>query len=385
MSMSLPPPPHEAVARDISWSGTEIAAVALATAAELGIVIAGALNIAPIAELAAVHAGVGLLLGLVTMPLSAGNRGNPALLLFVISLFAFGPLGPLGTGLTMALHRGFARRATPFEQWYAALFPKVTTTRTQTVYERVALRGGGPPQRGTVAPFLDVMALGTVRQKQVVIGMIADEFHPKFAAALRGALNDSEPAIRVQAATAFARIESQFLERSLMLEAAHTACPEDTDVIFALARHHEACAESGLLDDGRARTELAGALAYCEHVAEARPDDHIVAEAVARLLLRLGRPEAALPRLRPFITRPGVSPETQAGYFACLFRLGRFAQLREACRHAEAESNFASLPIDFADARRLWANAATTQTEPPRSAPGARVSAGRMVDIGIAA
>ena len=385
MSMSLPPPPQEAVARDISWSGAGIAAVALATAVEFGIVIAWALNMAPVAELAAVHVVIALSLGLGSVPLSAGNRGSPALLLFVISMFAFGPLGPLGTGLTMALHRGFARRATPFEQWYAALFPKITATRTQTVYERVVLRDGGPPKRGTVAPFLDIMALGTVRQKQVVIGMAADEVHPKFAAALRGALNDSEAASRVQAATAVARIESRFLERSLILEAAHAASPEDADVTFALARHHEACAESGLLDDGRARTELVNALAYYEHVAKVRPDDHIVAEAVARLLLRLGRPEAALPRLRPFITRPGVSPETQAGYFACLFRLGRFAQLREACRHAEAEANLASLPIGLADARRLWSNVTTTQAESPRSVPGAHVSISRMVKIGIAA
>ena len=67
------------------------------------------------------------------------------------------------------------------------LFPKITATWTQALYRRIVLRGGGPPKRSTVAPFLDIMALGTVQQKRVVIAMIADKFHPAFAPALQSA------------------------------------------------------------------------------------------------------------------------------------------------------------------------------------------------------
>ena len=331
MTASAPLPPQEATSHCCAWSGAAIAAALLATAAELGIVTAGILDAAPTPALVAAHVGIGLSLGLGLLPLSPRSRGNPTFLLFMICIIAMGPLGPLGTGLTVALRRGFARRATPFEEWYAALFPRITTTSTRTLYERIVLRGGAPPKRSTVTPFLDVMALGTVQQKQAVIGMATEAFHPAFAPALRSALNDAEPAIRVQAATAFARIEGRFLNRSMMLQARRAERPDDAGVILELARHHEECAESGLLDDGRAKTELTDALACCERVDAMRPGDRVVAEAAARLLLRLGRPEEAMLRLQPLATRSDASPAALTGYFACLFRHGHFGRLRQAC------------------------------------------------------
>ena len=164
-----------------------IVAAVVATAAELCIAGAGVLNLAPILALVAAHVGVGVALGLCLVPLSAPYRGNPVFLLFVIGLLAMGPLGPLGTGVTMVLRRIFARRATPFEEVDLALFPRITMTQTAILYERIVLRGGGPPKRSTVAPFQDIMTLGTVQQKQAVIGMIADGFRPVFAPALQSA------------------------------------------------------------------------------------------------------------------------------------------------------------------------------------------------------
>ena len=107
--------------------------------------------------------------------------------------------------------------------------------------------------------------------------------------------------------------------------------PDDAGVILELARHHEECAESGLLDDGRAKTELTDALACYERVAAMRPGDRVVAEAAARLLLRLGRPEEAMLRLQPLATESDASPAALTGYLACLFRHGHFARLRQAC------------------------------------------------------
>jgi polysaccharide biosynthesis protein PelE len=371
MTASAPLPPQEPSSHCCAWSGAAIAAALLATAAELGIVTAGILDAAPTPALVAAHVGVALSLGLGLLPLSPRSRGNPAFLLFLICIIAMGPLGPLGTGVTVALRRGFARRATPFEEWYAALFPRITTTSTRTLYERIVLRGGAPPKRSTVTPFLDIMALGTVRQKQAVIGMATEAFHPAFAPALRSALNDAEPAIRVQAATAFARLEGRFLNRSMILEARRANCPDDAGAVLELARHHEECAESGLLDDGRMKTELTDALACYERVDAMQPGDRVVAEAAARLLLRLGRPQEALLRLQPLATGSDASPGALIGYFACLFRHGHFARLRHACHLSGRHIDLTPLPNSIGEALRLWTEVAVKHSAPVTVAVGA--------------
>jgi hypothetical protein len=354
----------EPSSRGGTWSGAAIAAALLATAAEVGLVIAGIQRAAPVPTLIAAHVGVGLSLGLGLLPIFPRSRENPAFLLFVICLLAMGPLGSLGIGLTVTLRRSFARRATPFEEWYAALFPRITTTPTRALYERIVLRGGRPSKRSTVTPFLDIMALGTVQQKQAVIAMATDGFCPAFAPALRNALNDSEPAIRVQAATAFARIENRFLNRAMTLQAGLAERPHDADVILELARHHEECAESGILDDGRAQTELTKALAYYERVAALRRGDGMVAEAAARLLLRLGRPDQAMLWLKPLAVRSDASHEALAGYLTCLFHRKHFGRLREACRLSGRRTDHALLPNGVGEALRLWSGEAANQSAP---------------------
>ena len=371
MDTSAPLVSREKPSRGHAPSGKAFAAVALATAVEFCVITLGFLHVAPIAVLVAAHVGICLLLVLGLAALSPRERGNPTFLLFIICIAAMGPLGPLGTALTMALRSSFARWATPFEQWYAALFPKVTATQTQILYKRIVLHAGGPPKHSTVVPFMDIMALGTVQQKQVVIAMIADGFHPAFASALRSALNDSEPAIRVQAATAVARIESYFLNRAMAVQATRAERPDDADVIFELACHHEEYAISGLLDEGRVRTELKDGLTCCERVRDMRPGDSMVAETGARLLLRLGRPEEALVRLQPVIAQPDASPGALAAYFTCLFRCGHFERLREACRLLGGRINLVALPRGADEAVRLWSEDTAPQAAPYTVAPSA--------------
>ncbi|MDO9711751.1 tetratricopeptide repeat protein [Paracraurococcus lichenis] len=290
-----------------------------------------------------------------------GGR-DPAGLLLLLASAVTGPFGALGGGLCAALRIGFASSATPFEQWYAALFPAVEVSPVEALYERVVLRGSGPEARGGVAPFSDIMALGTVPQKQAAIALIADEFRPSFAPALLRALNDPEPAIRVQAATASARIENRFLERALALEEQLAAAPRDPARLLALARHHDAYAHTGLLDGGRATAERHRALELYERLAWMRPADPELAQVIGRLLLRLDRPTEALDRLAPLVNRPGAPPELLAWYLECLYRLGRIGALRQAAaRHGQSIA-VSALPQEVRDICRLWAESAVEAT-----------------------
>ena len=82
--------------------------------------------------------------------------------------------------------------------------------------------------------------------------------------------------------------------------------------------------------------------------------DTIVLEAIARLLLQVGRSEEALLRLGPLVARSDPSEKVLAGYFACLFRRGQFAQVREACRLFGGRIDPATLPDGLGEALRLW-------------------------------
>ena len=59
--------------------------------------------------------------------------------------------------------------------------------------------------------FRDILALGSFEDKQAALAILTRRFTPPLAPALRLALNDPDAAIRVQAATAAARIEDLFL------------------------------------------------------------------------------------------------------------------------------------------------------------------------------
>jgi polysaccharide biosynthesis protein PelE len=308
-------------------------------------------------RLLSAHAGVALAtLGGAAVLYRRGER-SPLLLLFALSLAFLGPLGVAGSATAAALRRVFALRALPFARWHEALFPPQETNPTRALYERVVLRGGGPGRRSTVAPFVDVMALGTVQEKQAVIAMMAEGYRPAFAGALTAGLNDPEAAIRVQSASAVAHIESGFLRRAMALEARIAAAPEDPEAHFAMARLHEEHWASGLLDEGRRRETALRALACAiRHVelagGRARPE---VADSMARLLLSLGRAGEALEALRPSLDRADPSPTAVGLHLECLFRLGRFQALRAACRRHCGRSG---LPDEIHGAALLWAEGA---------------------------
>lgn len=354
MHTATPPTPREGAQHRSVWSAFAIVAMVLATSGEIGLVVAGALNAAPIGILIAAHGVIGLSLVVGCLPRSSRSRGNPTFLLFIVCVVMVGPLGPFGTALTIVLQRWFSRSATSFAEWYAALFPEVVVSRSQALYRLIALRGARPSSRSTVGPFLDVVALGTIEQKRTVIAMIAGEYQPSFAPALRSALNDADPAIRVQAASAVAHIDAGFVNRTMTLQARCEANPNDGGATLKLARHREAYAESGLLDGSRAHAELMEALACYERVNAMGPADVSVLEAIARLLLRVDRSEEALLRLGPLVARSDPSANVLTGYFACLFRRGQFGQMREACRLFSGRVDPATLPDELGEVLRLW-------------------------------
>jgi tetratricopeptide (TPR) repeat protein len=277
-----------------------------------------------------------------------GER-RPVLLLVMTATAALGPLGFAGGVLVFVLRAFFVRRATPFEIWYAELFPAQAHGPARILYDRIALRNAGPPERDSAVPFTDVLELGTAHQKQVVVSLMADHFCPAFTPALRSALNNREPAVRVLAASAAARIENHFAQREAALRQALTDALDDPRALLALARHLASYADTGLMDSGRAADIRRHALVVAEQAAAQAPDSSETAELTGHLLLALGRADEAVERLEPWMRRTDPPEEIAAFYLAGLYELRRFADLREACRrHLDA------VPSNLRGIASLW-------------------------------
>jgi hypothetical protein len=132
--------------------------------------------------------------------------------------------------------------------------------------------------------------------------------------------------VRVQAATAVARIENAFLAKAMELEAAVREKPDEASVL-RLAGIYDDYAFAGLLDKAREEECRQKAADGYRAYLRTRPDDQAVQLRLARLQLRRGRMEEAEPLLRRLATVEGHSG---AGLWLmeCLFTQGRFAELR---------------------------------------------------------
>jgi len=256
------------------------------------------------------------------------SESSPCLALYVASLVALGPIGAFGCAL-MALVRWISSRSpVSFEEWYERLFPRAVTDRAQALYELIEWRGAKPSRESTAAPFCDVLDQGSVAQKQSVVTLIADHFKPEFSPALQRALNDPEPAIRVQAATAAARIENHFLQQSVVLQEERAKDPGSPSVMRRIALHHESYARSGLLDTERAASERTIALEINMKLLKASPHDPELVATVARLLLELDRPELAMRLLMPWLRSQSIPHALVAPIAEALYSLRRLRLLR---------------------------------------------------------
>jgi polysaccharide biosynthesis protein PelE len=281
-------------------------------------------------------------------------------LLVAISIAALGPLGAGGNLLTLLLARRYMRLALPFEEWYRSLLPDTSEAGNRRILNRLAAVGDGGKEAGgkeALASFADVLAFGSVSQKQDLIALIGRHFRPAFGPVLKRALSDGHSAIRVQAATAMSKIENALLERTMELTRQVRADPKDTAALRALARHYDESLFCGILDARREEDLIAGALAVYRECLAREPDDVATRLAAGRLLLRSKRFEEAA-ECFAVTADPGFAKPQALWRMESLFQLGRFAEIRSLARAwASQPESPPDYPVEAVEAVRLWAEA----------------------------
>lgn len=285
-----------------------------------------------------------------------GKKVHVLYALFVLNTAWLGPLGSLGVALAALLWHRFSGHATGLAEGYAMLLPDLQTSPGAALYERIRRGESGILVRETLAPFSDVMASGSVDNRQAVIALISAHFNPAFAQALRSALNDDEPGVRVQAAMAVSRIETSYLKSSISLADHCAREPQRPEYTLALARHCDDHANTGLLDVVRAHDERVQALDRYRSCEQQGGSAAVISNAVIRLLVRLDRQEEAVEAFASLVESGQAASELFAWYAECLFKLGRYAALRQACQQFAAKSDDGRLSEPCRLALSLWAD-----------------------------
>ncbi len=290
------------------------------------------------------------------------GRDLRLLALLAISTAAFGPFGAVGT-LTVAMLRVWHQRlAVSFKEWYESLFPRQAVDHTQRVFETVSQGSDGQGAAVVTTPFVDVLAFGSMEEKQSAIALMTRHFKPAFGAILKEALHDQSAAVRVQAAAAMARIESRFMEQALALEAELARDPGDPEradpgeTLLALARLHDDHAFTGLLDGSRLREARSMAMDRYRQYLELDPEHFASRLAIGRLLIRDRRFGEAAAWIEESFSDGIPSGPLLLWYIESLFKMGRFEELRSHCReHALRLTKEISIPENAFLAVQTWA------------------------------
>jgi hypothetical protein len=293
------------------------------------------------------HLAVMLLVLIWVVQGSGRSRLAPMLLL------AAAVTGPFGAAICMVACMVYAsspRAASPSE-WITALLPQEESIDDAKRHERIALGLDDLTTRSNVEPFQDILNSGTVVQKQMAIAKITRYFQPAFAPLLLQAVQDANAAVRVQAATALAKLERDFMTEYMKLEKTIKELPVPNPAKLQLADLCDDYAYAGLTDSqsrDALRSKAIGIYEACM-TQEETPELRL---RLARLYLKQGMPEKTCEMLGSAI-ESGKAPTTSIPwYMEALFRLGKLSHVHNVARRFGDR-----LPQDIKDRLGIWHHA----------------------------
>lgn len=352
--MTLPPPPPPP--RKPDALAPDIVAAALAAIALTGATV-HAFQTSAWLIYGVVHAAIAA--ACVAWAWLSGRPPRRHAALLAVSVPCLGALGAAGVVMCAVAEGLFRPHARGFMAWYDDLFPEEDQEAAELLLNR--LRAGGDPASGAadLSSFTDAVTYGTIEQKQAIVALIARRFTPAFAPALRQALNDPVPAVRVQAAAAAAAIEARFAARGMALEREAAAHGHPLGSLRELGRLHAEMAKCGLLESARSDAARDKALDYYRRALALAPQDPNVLSAYGALLLDKGDAVQATAVLRDALGTAQRSASTAALLTEALLRQGRFQELRDFAATARGKfDGTASERERLDETLALWAKGA---------------------------
>lgn len=302
-----------------------------------------------------IHLGISVVVSLIAYAQYRSGVDVQHLALLAIVSSVTGIFGAVGSLFGFIFTVIFRTRSHNFKEWYSLIFPTDTPSEPQTIYDSIVEGLDENPSSYSVMPFADVMKLGSENQKRRALAKMTSRFSPRFATAFKSALNDNNNTIRVQAATAIAKVEREFASKLNRIEQARAIMPNDPVLTLALAKFYDDYAFTGVLDNELEKLNRQRAINAYKSYLQQDPNSQEAWIAIGRLLYRDQQWEAAAEWFRNALDRGWKMNHMVLWYFECLFRLGQHKDLRRAIlEYGRGITGQEDLPRDVRDAVTLW-------------------------------
>lgn len=258
-------------------------------------------------------------------------------LLFLILNLTMGVFGAGICLVMIVLYAVYSRHSTAFADWYASLFPDNENTHHNALYDRLVMGWEDFSEKSGMVPYMDVMILGSDKQKQAALEKITGHFTPELAPVLIKALEDPKNSIRVQAATVLAKLEQEYAHKAVMIERKLRKQPKSSrepKLILQLAKHYDTFAHAGFILDKEREVSLRHkAILFYEYYLELVPDDGDVPFYLGWLYLQDHHIDKAYALLRRSVEERGnPTPLHVWCYMECLYRKQDFDTLKQVAR-----------------------------------------------------
>ncbi len=282
----------------------------------------------------------------------------PFIALLAATSAVTGVFGAAGSLFSLVMYSIFRQKALSFKEWFSLIFPADTTTDSEDVFNNIVVGIDENPTSYGVMPFIDVMQLGSEEQKRRALSKMTMKFHPRLAPAFHLALRDPSNAIRVQAATSVAKIESHFMTQLEKIERAKVKEPNNLHLQFAMAKFYDDYAYTGMLDAERELLNREKAIETYKSYLQYDPNSTQAWAAIGRLLFRSQKWDEAAEWFRHALDRGWKMKTMILWYIECLYRQGDYNELRRVAReYGRSVIDNESLPTEVRESVGLWARA----------------------------
>lgn len=304
-----------------------------------------------------------IVIALVTLLMAYGQykRGMDVQHLCALAIVSAttGVFGTLGALVGFVAYIIFRQKNQHFEDWYESIFPTDHTSDAQRTYDDILEGIDEHPTLYSVMPFNDVMRLGSEDQKRRALSRMTTRFHPRLSSAFKIALKDPSNAIRVQAATAIAKIERHFTNVHERIVEARSRDAHNSKLLYAQARFYDDYAFTGILDAELEKQNRKRALEAYRAYLQQDPNHAESWASVGRILQRSGDYGAAADWLEQGILK-GITMKTMyVWYFESLFAQNKYSALRQAAaKHGRDALAYEDLPHHLRESITLWMRSA---------------------------
>ncbi len=239
--------------------------------------------------------------------------------------------GPFGCGICLLaaiIYGCVVSNAVLPDEWIRSYFFYEEKEASEKIHERITFGLDNLKPAHDIEPLQDILETGTVLQKQMVIAKITRYFCPQFSPFLLQAIQDENPAVRVQAATAMAKIERDFMTQYIALEDALENNPGDYETRLRLAQLYDSYAHAGLIDEESRKSCREKAISIYENCLKEQGNSQL-RHLLARLYVRHGFYGKAEAILYPEIESGAIPFTGMLWYMEALFHLKKFKPLRQ--------------------------------------------------------